>query len=187
LRALQEGVCHCPHWVPGHPDTYTPLEEEYEDRVARAKGAIRTAEERESEAIANFRKVESGQAGRAGAAKPVRLKPYNEGRGHHIPAKSAFEGAPNFNKNTVLAIPKAVLKLLKINHNIVTGAQMTGYRAFAKTGAKLTWEAMEDIETNALVKGGLKDVDVARATVRQAIQALQKAGVPGPTRIPWVK
>jgi hypothetical protein len=60
------------------------------------------------------------------------------------------------------------------------------YREFAKTGQKLTWEAVERIETDALVRSGLER-GVARATVKKAIGALQRGGVAGPTRIPWGK
>lgn len=69
-------------------------------------------------------------------------------------------------------------------HSAITGAQMTGYRAFAQTGAPLTWEAVSTIETNALVRGGMAP-NMARATVTKAIDALMQAGVAGPTRIPW--
>ena len=61
---------------------------------------------------------------------------------------------------------------------------MTGYQAFAKTGATLTWETMATIEANALVRGGMAP-DMAKATVEKAISALKASGVPGPTRIPW--
>jgi hypothetical protein len=61
---------------------------------------------------------------------------------------------------------------------------MTGYRAFAQTGAPLTWEAMATIETNALIRGGMAP-EMASATVTRAIDALKQAGVAGPIRIPW--
>jgi hypothetical protein len=117
----------------------------------------------------------------AGAAE---LLPFEEGGGHHAAAKSAFRGAKNYNPETVLAIPNAELKRLGIDHDLITGAQMTGYKAFAKTGAKLSWEAMEKIETEALIKAGMKS-DMAAKTVKATIQDLKDAGVPGPTRIPW--
>jgi hypothetical protein len=113
------------------------------------------------------------------------MQPYGgPGGGHHVPAKSAFSGAPGYNVNTALAIPNQVLKALKVNHGLVTGAQSSLYSAFAKSGGVLTWEATESIETQALIRGGMK-ADQALATVRQAIQALKDAGVAGPTRIPW--
>ncbi len=48
-----------------------------------------------------------------------------------------------------------------------------------------TYEAQEVIETNALIKAGMKDPAQALATVRNAIQILKNKGVSGPTRIPW--
>ncbi len=81
-------------------------------------------------------------------------------------------------------MPNEELARLGVKHSTVTGAQMSGYRALAASGKPLTWEAMAKIETNALVKGGMK-VEQAAATVGKAIDALKAAGVAGPTRIPW--
>lgn len=119
------------------------------------------------------------------APSAAELRPYGgPGGGHHLPAKSGFAGAPGYNANQALAIPNAELARLGVRHELVTGAQMTGYRAFGQTGATLTWEAMQHIETQALIRGGMNAAQ-ARATVQQAIQALRNAGVSGPTRIPW--
>jgi hypothetical protein len=125
----------------------------------------------------------SGPQGSAAAAGGATLRPYGgPGGGHHVPAKKAFEGAPGYNPNTALAIPNAELARLGVRHPDITRAQNQGYRAFAKTGKSLTWDAMSAIETNALIKGGLTP-DMASATVKQAIDALKSAGVQGPTRI----
>jgi len=106
------------------------------------------------------------------------------GGGHHVPAKSAFNGAAGYDALKALAIPNAELDALNISHSVVTGAQMTGYRAFAKTGEQLTWNAMNKIETNALIRGGMNP-EMAQRTVTKAIDALKTSGVTGPTRIPW--
>ena len=122
--------------------------------------------------------------GIAGAAE---LKPYGgSGGGHHPVAKSAFKGAANYDAKAALAIPNAELTRVGVNHSTVTGAQMTGYTAFAKTRATLTWESMQEIEVQALIQGGMKP-DMAKSTVQTAIQALKDVGVAGPTRIPWSK
>jgi hypothetical protein len=113
------------------------------------------------------------------------LKAYGgPGGGHHVPAKSAFVGEPAYDLNKALAIPNAELKRLGVSHSAITGAQMTGYRAFAATGQTLTWSDVARIETNALERGGMS-AGMARATVNKGIQALKDAGVSGPTRIPW--
>ncbi len=114
------------------------------------------------------------------------MKPYGgPGGGHHVPAKSAFEGAPGYDPKAALAIPNAEMTRLGVQHlKLVTPAQQKLYTAFAKTGKTLTWEAMETIETEALIAGGM-EAGMARATVQKAIQALKDAGVSGPTRIPW--
>jgi hypothetical protein len=101
-----------------------------------------------------------------------------------VPAKRAFEGAPNYDPKKALAIPNEEMKRLGVDHDTVTGAQLSKYSEFAKTGQPLTWEAVTKIETEALIKGGM-DPAVARATVAKGIQALKDAGVAGPVRIPW--
>jgi hypothetical protein len=117
-------------------------------------------------------------------SKAATLKPYGEVGGHHIPAKSAFRGAMAYDAKGALAVSNEELARFNVRHVAVTGAQKTLYREFAKTGAKLTWEEVQRIETEALLRGGMSS-DVARAAVNQAIAALKKAGVPSPTRIPW--
>jgi RHS repeat-associated protein len=106
------------------------------------------------------------------------------GGGHHVFAKKAFEGAVGYDAKTALAIPNAELAKLGVSHPVVTGAQASGYKAFAKTAQKLTWEAAAEIETNALVKGGM-DPDMATKTVNKAMGALKASGVEGPVKIPW--
>lgn len=99
-------------------------------------------------------------------------------------AKGGTRKAPGYNPNSALAIPNNALKELGINHNLVTGAQKSLYTAFAQTGKQLTWKAIEDIETHALVRGGAT-VAQASVTVQNAIQVLKNAGIAGPIRIPW--
>jgi hypothetical protein len=47
-----------------------------------------------------------------------------------------------------------------------------------------TWDAVQSIETQALVKGGMSQA-AAEATVSKAISILKAAGVKQPTKIPW--
>ena len=119
------------------------------------------------------------------AKQAAELRPYGgSGGGHHVPAKSAFTEAAGYDPDVALAIPNPEMARLGVSHSTVTGAQMTGYRAFAKTGAPLTWEAVAKIETKALIRAGMAP-RTANATARSAIKALQKMGVAKPTRIPW--
>jgi hypothetical protein len=118
---------------------------------------------------------------RNGTALP--LEPYGLGKGHHVGAKSGFTGAKGYDPSSALAIPKALLNKLGIKHSLITGAQASLYRQFAKTGKALTWDIIEQIETEALVKAGL-DRARALATVKVALAKL-KSTVSGPTRIPW--
>jgi hypothetical protein len=115
----------------------------------------------------------------------IELKPYGgKGGGHHVGAKSAFEGAKGFDPDTALAIPNREMARLSINHTRVTTAQRKRYSAFARTGKPLTWDVVQDIETKALIDGGAEPAQAA-AAVRRAIQALKDSGVSGPIRIPW--
>ena len=117
-------------------------------------------------------------------AAPAELKPYSQGKGHHVPSKKAFEGAPNYDANKALAVPKAELEKLQVRHSDITSAQRVRYIDFAKSGRPLTWEAVANIETDALITAKMQP-DQARATVAKAIQALKDSGVPGPMQIPW--
>ena len=124
-------------------------------------------------------------AAESAEAEAAQLQPYGgPGGGHHVPAKGAFTGAAGYDANAALAVPNAELARLGVDHGLVTGGQMIGYKAFAQTGATLSWEAVEGIETQALIRGGMQP-SMARATAQQGIQALKDAGVSGPTRIPW--
>jgi len=59
-------------------------------------------------------------------AARCQLRPYGgPGGGHHLPAKSAFRGAQNYDLNAALAIPNDVLRQLGIDHDVVSGAQQT--------------------------------------------------------------
>jgi hypothetical protein len=121
------------------------------------------------------------------SVESAELKPYGgPGGGHHVPAKSAFIGAPNYDLNKALAIPNEELARWNVIHSSITAAQRIGYKAFAATGATLTWDAVATIETNALERAGM-EASSARQTVNEAIGDLKKAGVANPTRIPWSK
>ena len=119
-------------------------------------------------------------------APAAKLEPYNQGGGHHVPAKRAFEGAPGYDPQKALAIPNSELQKLGIDHNKITGAQRVAYIAFAKTGKPLTWEVVAKIETDALIKCQM-NAEMAQATVTKAIEALKANGVAAPVRIPWGK
>jgi hypothetical protein len=118
------------------------------------------------------------------AEESAPLKPYGQFGGHHVPAKSAFRGAPGYNPRTALAIPLDELDRLDVSHRAITNAQNALYRA--QGGQPLTWDQVQSIETEALVRGGM-DHKVAAATVRKAVGAMKADGIAGPNRIPWGK
>jgi hypothetical protein len=72
------------------------------------------------------------------------------GGGHHVPAKSAFSGAPNYNPKTAPAIPNSELARLNVSHAKVTGAQRSLYGQSARLQEPITWEVVRSIERQAL-------------------------------------
>ena len=54
-----------------------------------------------------------------------------------------------------------------------------------ETGQPLTWEVVQDFETQALIERN-GDPTISAATVRKVIGSLKAAGV-SPTRTPWEK
>ncbi|NNM87187.1 MAG: hypothetical protein HKL95_01575, partial [Phycisphaerae bacterium] len=139
------------------------------------KSGLKTAAE--DEAKGGLKAAES-------ADQAAQLQPYRLSGGHHIPAQSAFRGAAEYDPKAALAIPKAELERLGVIHSQVTIAQRALYTAFARTGKPLTWEVAEQIETQSLIRGGMKPA-MAKTTVQRAIQMLKDAGVSKPIRIPW--
>ena len=115
------------------------------------------------------------------------LRPYGgTGGGHHVLLKKAFEGAKNYDLNAALAIPNEELARLGLKHKVISGRQQTLYRAFAKTGERLTLDDIAKIEEQALIDAKM-DRKMAKATVQKAVAHLKAVRVPGPTRIPWKK
>jgi hypothetical protein len=115
------------------------------------------------------------------------LRPYGgSGGGHHIPAKRAFQGAPNYDPNSALAIPRAELDRLNISHGQITGGQAAGYTAVGTKGdTTLSWDDIEKVEIWALEYAGMER-GMAVDVVERAISALRRSGVKRATRIPWV-
>jgi hypothetical protein len=93
-----------------------------------------------------------------------------------ICTQKVFTGDPAYNPTTAQAIPNAEMRRLGVSHPKVTGGQKVGYRALAKSGAPLTWEAVSRIEIAALVRGGMA-ADIAEATVTIVITPMKAAGI----------
>jgi len=56
------------------------------------------------------------------AVDEVGLQPYGgPGGGHHVPAKSAFNGAAGYDANEALAVPNSELARLGVSHAQITG------------------------------------------------------------------
>jgi hypothetical protein len=129
--------------------------------------------------------LEEEATGGAAESEPgAALSPFSVGGGHHVPAKRAFTGDPNYDINAALAIPNSELDAQGIYHPAVTGARRRLYSEFAKTGQPVTWDVVRSIETQALIRAGMSS-ESASVTVNKAISALRASGVSGPVRIPW--
>ncbi len=162
---------------------YTPLDaEETSPRPERDEITVEEILDQAREAASRGRVCTSEDP--LGRGDPV-LRPYGRpGGGHHVPAKKVFEGDPDYDADQALAIPNEELTRLSVDHYRVTAGQQTGYIAFAKTGARLTWIDVENIETDALIQAEMPPAMAARVVAR-AILDLQNAGVRNPTAIPW--
>ena len=111
------------------------------------------------------------------------LAKYSEGKGHHIPAKKMFEGDAAYDLKAAPSLPHQYMLDNGFEHKLMTGSQSSQYSAFAKTGEDLTWDVVQDIETNALIAGNVPP-HMAGPTVQAAISQLQEQGV-AIQRIPW--
>ncbi len=134
-------------------------------------------------------KVPKGTGSGTAAAGPVdpdsvRLQPYGVGAGHHILAKRAFEGVEGYDLKQALAISNDELGRLNVIHTNITPKQQQLYMAFAKTGKPLTLEAMQSIETKALIQAGM-DAKIADSIVKRAVAHMKDSGISAPIRTPW--
>jgi hypothetical protein len=113
--------------------------------------------------------------------------PYENGGGHHIFAKRAFEGLPGYSKRLALAIPDAEIRKLRLGHlnaGGITATQQRLFRELAASGRRNTLEEHARIAREALIKGGLTPRD-ARNVVTKALQQLHRWEITAPARIPW--
>lgn len=122
------------------------------------------------------------------ASEVCDLAAYSAGAGHHIPAKKMFQpdgdqAAFRQYVKDAPAIPNSFMQAQGISHPKITGSQKSQYNAFDKTGRELGWDDVQDIETRALVAGGVPE-KMAGPTVAEAIRRVQEIGMPI-QRIPW--
>ena len=101
-------------------------------------------------------------------------------------AKSAFEGVNGYNYKEALTISQSKLAEFDVKHSTITGQQKILYSEFSKAGNQLTIDAMKQIEVKAMTNSGVP-LNYAENAVNKAIDALQKAGITQPSRIPWGK
>jgi len=109
---------------------------------------------------------------------------YKDVGGHHIHAKSAFEGHPNYNPRQGLSISQEFMKEKGWSHRDITAAQRSLFKELYQSGRPNTLKEHNRIAVEALIAGGAT-VDEARTLVAESVLNLRRQGVRTPTRIPW--
>lgn len=112
------------------------------------------------------------------------LGSYSKVGGHHIFAKSAFEGVPEYSKGKALSASLEVLESYGVAHGDITTLQCTLFKEFADSGKANSLTAHARIAYESLVGAGIPE-DVAKAWVGTSRAQLKQWGVAAPSRIPW--
>jgi RHS repeat-associated protein len=108
--------------------------------------------------------------------------------GHHIHAKAAFNGHPNYNQYRALTISNAEMAQRGWVHQgpypSITSAQRQLFDQLAASGAPNTMKEHNRIAVEALIVGGASRAE-ARSLTAASLRNLRNQGVRQPTRIPW--
>jgi hypothetical protein len=115
------------------------------------------------------------------------VQAYEDGGGHHVFAKKAFQGVQGYNANKALAIPASEIARLGLNHldsGGITQTQRTLFSELASSGRLNTLGEHATIAIESLVAGGLPRSD-ANSVVANALKQLLSWGITGPSGIPW--
>jgi hypothetical protein len=112
------------------------------------------------------------------------IGPYKTTGGHHIHAKAAFRGNPNYSPREALSISNDYMIEHGINHTAATGAQHRLFNALAQSGQDNTMKLQNQIAVRALREGGANQQQ-ARNLVASSLRNLRRQGVTQPTRVPW--
>ncbi|MGL4426370.1 MAG: hypothetical protein ACRCUQ_01250, partial [Alphaproteobacteria bacterium] len=106
-------------------------------------------------------------------------------KGHHVHAKKAFEGHPNYDPRKGFSISDELMEKVGIRHEDVTTAQQKLFRELAASGSPNTMREHTRIAVDALMEGGCQSREVAKKIVAESLQSLRKTGVTQPMNIPW--
>jgi hypothetical protein len=108
---------------------------------------------------------------------------FDNGGGHHIFAKKAFEGAAGYDVNAAFCIPQSEFSSGRFNHQKMTGKQHELYAELERSGRSNTLEEHARIARESLIAGGVDPGDAA-ALVHVGM-AQMKGWEIQPVRIPW--
>jgi hypothetical protein len=109
---------------------------------------------------------------------------YGEVKGHHIHAKSGFEGHVNYDPDKGFSISQEYMEARNWSHQDMTAAQRRLFNELAKSGQQNRLEEHSRIAVEALKAGGASEAQ-ARQLVAESLKHLRSQGVSQPTRIPW--
>ncbi len=111
---------------------------------------------------------------------------YGDVGGHHIHAKAAFRGDPNYHDNNGLSISQEYMSSRGWDHGAMSAYQHRAFRELASSGGPNTIYEHNRIAVNALKAGGVPEGE-ARHLVALSLQTLRSDNVRTPTRIPWTR
>lgn len=109
---------------------------------------------------------------------------YGDVGGHHIHAKSAFNGDINYDPDKGFSISQDYMKSRGWNHADMSTKQRQLFKELYESGRPNTLEEHTRIAKEALKAGGATEEE-ANELINKSLQNLEKQGVAKPTRIPW--
>jgi RHS repeat-associated protein len=109
---------------------------------------------------------------------------YEDTGGHHVHAKAAFRGDPNYDPAKAFALGQELMDNLGIDHDKITAEQRRLFDQLAASGAPNTMAAQSEIAIKSLIAGNATR-EQAQQWASDSLANLGAQGVSAPTRIPW--
>ncbi len=125
----------------------------------------------------------AGEALKSPYFPPESVGEYGSTGGHHIHAKAAFKGDPNYNPNSALTVSQAEMARRGWSHEAMTARQAQSFDEMLAGQRASTMREHSKIAVDALMAGGASRQE-ARALTAKSLRNLRRQGVRRPTRIP---
>jgi hypothetical protein len=104
--------------------------------------------------------------------------------GHHIHAKSAFEGNAAYSADDAISISNQYMRSNGLSHSQMTGFQHTLYNGLANSGVPNTMAAQNQVAYSSLRSGGMSRIG-SWYLVQRSLRNLARQGIEFPMQIPW--